>query len=320
MDLPNFKDTIAASPYIFTIGVAGDSGSGKTTFTEGIRKIFGEELVSTITLDDYHKMDRTERQKEHVTALDPRANRLDELERDLFRLRCGVPIEKPVYNHATGTFDPPVIFRPGKILILEGLHTLFTPTLRKYIDFSLFVDPAQPVKYDWKILRDTGKRGYTRESVLEEIAEREPDYRRYIAPQREFADAVIGIGYSEFGKELGQARNVYRVSLSQTRMKKSIADIDLAIDIFSLLSLSSRDFSITFGKSGFEGHDMGMLTVDGELGSHIIRKLEHSIEQQTGVLPVSLFHDRDYVTAVNFVQLVLCWRIIHQRIFLEKIR
>ena len=55
---PNFKQIIAHSPIIFTIGVAGDSGSGKTTFTNAIRQIFGPELVATITLDDYHKYDR----------------------------------------------------------------------------------------------------------------------------------------------------------------------------------------------------------------------------------------------------------------------
>ncbi len=161
MYYPNFKDTIAASPYIFTLGVAGDSGSGKTTFTEGIRNIFGKDLVSTITLDDYHSFDRNNRRKQGLTALNPKANRIDRLEQDLIQLKHGVPVEKPVYNHTTGVFDPPVIFRPQKILILEGLHTLFTPTLRKYLDFTLFVDPTKEVKSDWKIRRDVKMRGYS---------------------------------------------------------------------------------------------------------------------------------------------------------------
>ena len=64
---PDFKDTVAASPYIFTLGVAGDSGSGKTTFTEGVRNIFGDDLVSTITLDDYHSLDREGRHTHGLT-------------------------------------------------------------------------------------------------------------------------------------------------------------------------------------------------------------------------------------------------------------
>lgn len=315
---PNFKDTIAASPYIFTIGVAGDSGSGKTTFTQGIREIFGNDLVSTITLDDYHRLDREGRRRENLTALNPAANRIDRIEQDLIMLRRGVPIEKPVYNHTTGTFDPPVIFRPKKILILEGLHTIFTPTLRRYLDFTLFVDPAREVKYDWKLRRDMAKRGYSEEAVLKEIAKREPEYEQYILPQREHADAVIGIGYSEYGKDLGKDRDVYCVTLSQHRMKQTIENIDLSLDLYSILSLSERNFALKFHTSGQGGERMGELIMDGELSAHVVNKLEHSIEEQTKVHPISIFRHRQYVNAGDLARLILCWRIIHRRIFVEQ--
>jgi phosphoribulokinase len=315
---PNLKDTIAASPYIFTIGVAGDSGSGKTTFTQGVRDIFGTDLVSTITLDDYHRLDREGRKREGLTALNPKANRLDRLEQDLIMLRRGVPIEKPVYNHTTGTFDPPVIFRPKKILILEGLHTLFTPTLRKYLDFTLFVDPAREVKYDWKLRRDMEKRGYSEDAVMQEIAEREPEYEQFIAPQKECADAVIGIGYSEYGKDLGKDRNVYCITLSQQRMKQTIGNIDLSLDLYSILSLSERNFALKFHTSGQGGQRMGELIIDGELSAHAVNKLERSIEEQTKVRPNSIFRHSQYVTASDLARLILCWRIIHRRIFVEQ--
>jgi phosphoribulokinase len=315
---PNFKDTIAASPYIFTIGVAGDSGSGKTTFTQGIRDIFGNDLVSTITLDDYHRLDREGLKREGLTALNPAANRIDQLEQDLIMLRRGVPIEKPVYNHTTGTFDPPVIFRPKKILILEGLHTLFTPTLRRYLDFSLFVDPAREVKYDWKLHRDMAKRGYSQEAVQKEITEREPEFERYIVPQKEFADAVIGIGYSEYGKALGKERDVYCISLSQHRMKHTIENIDLSLDLYSILSLSERNFTLRFHTCGQGGERLGELIIDGELSAHVVNKLELSIEEQTRVHPISIFRHREYVTASDLARLILCWRIIHRRIYVEQ--
>jgi phosphoribulokinase len=317
---PNFKDTIAASPYIFIIGVAGDSGSGKTTFTQGIRDIFGSSLVSTITLDDYHRLDREGRRREGLTALNPGANRLDLLEQHLIMLRRGVPIEKPVYNHTTGTFDPPVIFRPTKILILEGLHTLFTPTLRRNLDFTLFVDPSREVKYDWKLRRDMAKRGYSEEAVLNEIEKREPEFERYILPQRDYADAVIGIDYSEYGKSLGSERNVYCITLSQHRMKHTIENIDLSLDLYSILSLSERNFSLKFQKCGEEGQRMGELIIDGELSAHVVNKLEHSIEEQTRVRPIAIFRHREYVTAGDLARLILCWRIIHRRIFVEQVR
>ncbi len=318
MYYPNFKDTIAESPYIFILGVAGDSGSGKTTFTEGIRSIFGTDLVSTITLDDYHSLDRDSRRKQGLTALNPEANRIEQLEQDLILLKRGVPIEKPVYNHTTGLFDPPVVFHPKKILILEGLHPLFTPVLRRYLDFTLFVDPTKEVKSDWKIRRDVKMRGYAREDVIQEMAEREPDYQRYIAPQKEFADAVIGIDYSEYGRHLGEERNVYRVTLSQNRMKHTIENIDLSLDLYSILSLSERNFSLKFLTSEHDGHKMGEMIIDGELSGHVVKKLEHSIEKQTQVHPISIFKQRNYVTAGDLVQLILCWRIIHRRIFIER--
>jgi len=317
MYYPNFKETIAASPYIFTLGVAGDSGSGKTTFTDGIRSIFGNDLVSTITLDDYHLLDRDSRRKQGLTALNPKANRIERIEQDLVQLKHGVPVEKPVYNHSTGMFDAPVIFHPKKILIFEGLHTLFTPTLRKYLDFTLFVDPTKEVKSDWKICRDVKMRSYARDVVLQEMAEREPEYERYIAPQKEFADAVIGVDYSEYGRHLGEERNVYRITLSQNRMKHSIENIDLSLDLYSILSLSERNFSLKFLTSEHDGHKMGEMIMDGELSEHVVKKLERSIEHQTRVHPISIFQDRNYVTAGDLAQLILCWRIIHRRIFIE---
>jgi phosphoribulokinase len=317
MNHPNFKDSIAASPYIMTIGVAGDSGSGKTTFTSGIRKIFGADLVSTITLDDYHALDREGRQREGITALHPKANRIDLLEEHLMQLKRGVPIEKPVYNHATGTFDPPIVFRPNKILILEGLHTFSTATLRKYLDFTLFVNPDREVKHDWKIKRDVTSRGYSREAVMEEIKEREPDYAQYVAPQVQYADAVIRIGYSEYGRKLGEERNVYRITLSQKKLRQAIEEIDLSLDLYSILSLSERNFTLQFLTSEHDGRKMGDLIIDGELSQGVVEKLEHSIERQTRLHPIAIFHNCDYVTAGELAQLILCWRIIHRRIFME---
>jgi phosphoribulokinase len=252
-----------------------------------------------------------------ITALDPGANRIEQLELDLIRLKQGEPIEKPVYNHSTGTFDPPVLFQPRKILILEGLHTLFTPTLRKNLDFTLFVDPAQQVKYDWKIRRDMENRGYSRDAVMKEIAGREPDYERYIAPQKEFADAVIGIDYSEFGQDLGLERNVYRITLSQNRMNHAMEDIGLSLDLYSILSLSQRNFSLKFLTTDHNNHRIGQLVMDGELRKDVGEKLERSIENQTRIHPISIFQHRDYIPAGDLGQLILCWRIIQHRIFME---
>ncbi len=91
---PPFQEIIARSPLVFIIGVSGDSGSGKTTFTNAIRQIFGPDLVATITLDDYHKYDREERKRLDITPLHPDANNLAQLEADVARLKEGYAIHK----------------------------------------------------------------------------------------------------------------------------------------------------------------------------------------------------------------------------------
>jgi phosphoribulokinase len=312
-----FKEIIARSPLVFVIGVAGDSGSGKTTFTNAIRQIFGPDLVATITLDDYHKYDREERKRFDITPLHPDANNLTQLETDVARLKEGYAITKPVYNHETGTFDSPVPFVSKKIIILEGLHTFFTPRLRELIDISVFVDPDREIKYAWKRQRDTKKRGYSPVEVAVEIERREKDYEEFIVPQRCLADAVIRISASRYGKEKGQTENIYRISLFQHRMSKVIANADLTIDLNSLLLFHDRDFSIEFSTEAVACEQMRALTFDGEMNYETVRKLEKSIEQQTGVHPIAIFENRKTITATDLVQLILSWRIIHRRIFLQ---
>jgi len=316
--VPNFKEIIGRSPIVFTIGVAGDSGSGKTTFTNAIRQIFGQELVATITLDDYHTYDREERTRRDVTPLDPAANNLTRLESDISQLKAGETIQKPVYNHTTGQFDAPVPFAPRPILILEGLHTLFTPRLRALMDFSIFVDPEKEIKYEWKRRRDIELRGYSATEVEHEIARRERDYEAFIAPQRCDADAVVQVRHSKYGVDLGPSRNIYQISLLQNRMKRAVSDIDLTIDLHSLLSFHDHDFLIEFSTQQVACALMRALTFDGEMNYETIRKLEKTIEQQTGVHPIAMFEHKKTVTATDIVQLILSWRIIHRRIFMQE--
>jgi len=313
----DFKRVIAESPYVFVIGVAGDSGSGKTTFTRAIRAIFGKDLISTITTDDYHRYDRQERKRIGITPLAPGANRFDLLEEHLAALKAGQSINKPVYNHDNGTFDPPVPFDPTKILIVEGLHPFITGRLRNLIDFKLYVDPDPGVKRAWKIKRDVEQRGYDPETVTAEMEERKPDYERYVAPQRRFADAVIRIAFSKYGREVGENRNVYHVTLCQNEIDRTIRNVDLSIDLFPILSLAQRNFMVEFTTEEVEGRVMGALTFDGELNYTVVRKLERNIETQTQVQPINLVKNGDYLTAGGIAQLILAWRIINRRIAIE---
>lgn len=310
----NFRDIIIKSPRIFIIGVAGDSGSGKTTFTNSVRKIFGDDIVSTITLDDYHTFDREERKKRNITPLAPEANNLSLLEEHVANLKDGITIKKPVYNHKTGMFDPPVPYAPSEIIILEGLHTFFTSRLRELIDFTIFVNPDKNVKYNWKINRDVMDRGYKKEDVLAELKSRDADYKNFVEPQAKHANAVIEISDSAYGKRVQNARNVYKVTLYQEKIDETIQNISLNFNLFAINSLSDRNFCMGFKHTNKYGRKSGALFLDGEFQYDVVRYLEKGIEDQIKMRPLSLFAEKRYVNATDLIALLLAWRIINKRI------
>ena len=182
------------------IGVVGDSGSGKTTLSAAIAaeiaarvgpRVTGYSRVTSICLDDYHRYDRAARSRLDLTALAPECNRLDLMAEHLQALKRGASVVKPVYNHEHGTFDPDERVTPGDIVIARGLLALHTAELRSAFDLTVFLDPDPALRIRWKIARDTAKRGYTAEQVIQHIRRRHTDYERYVAPQRAHADVVI---------------------------------------------------------------------------------------------------------------------------------
>ena len=173
------------------LGVVGDSASGKTTLTRGLVRVLGQEQVSHVCLDDYHRYDRSQRADMGLTPLDPGCNHMDIMGQHLMLLRRGEAIMKPVYRHSDGTFAPPVYLTPGRFLIVEGLLGYHTDTLRDCFDIRVFLDPPESLRRRWKVVRDCSRRGYTTNQVLDELDRRERDSNQYIRPQRHHADMVV---------------------------------------------------------------------------------------------------------------------------------
>jgi len=173
------------------LGIVGDSASGKTTITRGLTRLLGPERVTHICADDYHKYDRIERVRLGITPLHPECNYLDILELHLERAHYGQVMLKPVYDHRTGSLVRPEYVQPREFVIVEGLLGFHTATMRSFYDVKVFLDPPEDMRRQWKIKRDTAKRGYTAEQVLTELERRETDSCQFIRPQREFADLVV---------------------------------------------------------------------------------------------------------------------------------
>ncbi len=173
------------------IAVGGDSGTGKTTLCRGLDLIFGSDRIETICLDDYHALDRAQRKAVNLTALDPRANNFAAMEEDLWALREGRAIDKPVYDHSDGTFAAPEHIEPKEIVVVQGLFPLYTRALRGLFDVTVWLDPETEIKAGWKIQRDTLQRGYSEAEVLAEMQKRKPDVEKYIQPQAKHADLTV---------------------------------------------------------------------------------------------------------------------------------
>jgi len=173
------------------LGIVGDSAAGKTTITRGLTRLLGVDRVTHVCADDYHKYDRLERKQLGITPLHPECNYLDILELHLERAHYGQAMLKPVYDHTTGSLVRPEYVIPREFVIVEGLLGFHAPTMRQFYDVKVFLDPPEDMRRTWKIKRDSAKRGYTPEQVLEELDRREPDSRDFIRPQREFADIVV---------------------------------------------------------------------------------------------------------------------------------
>jgi len=173
------------------LGVVGDSAAGKTTITAGIASILGPESVTAICVDDYHRYNRKQRKALNITPLHPDCNYIDIMEQHLRCLAEGEPILKPVYNHSTGDFDPPVYVKPKRFLIVEGLLAFATPRLRDCFHVKVFLDPPEELRTRWKIKRDVAKRGYKALEVGRELQRRESDSAEFIRPQRGWGDMVV---------------------------------------------------------------------------------------------------------------------------------
>lgn len=123
------------------IGLAADSGCGKSTFMRRLTSVFGgaaeppkggnpdsntliSDTTTVICLDDFHSLDRNGRKVEKVTALDPKANDFDLMYEQVKALKEGKAVDKPIYNHVSGLLDPPELIQPPKILVIEGLHPM----------------------------------------------------------------------------------------------------------------------------------------------------------------------------------------------------
>nr|WP_290224434.1 phosphoribulokinase [Trichocoleus desertorum] len=296
---------------VVLIGVAGDSGCGKSTFLRRLTDLFGEDFVTVICLDDYHSLDRKQRKETGITALDPRANNFDLMYEQVKALKNGQSIDKPIYNHETGAIDPPERIDPNHIIVIEGLHPLHDERVRSLIDFSVYLDISDEVKIAWKIQRDMAERGHTYDDVMAAINARRPDFEAYIDPQKGHADVVIQVLPTNLIKGETE-RKVLRVRMVQRDGIEGfepayLFDEGSTIDWTPCgrkLTCSYPGIKMFYGPDTYYDHSVSVLEVDGQFDQleeviYIEKHLSKTSAKYEGEVTHLLLQHREYPGSNN---------------------
>ncbi len=182
---------------ILVIGIAGGTGSGKTTLMKNLIQRYGD-VVTVLSHDNYYKrhdeLPYEERCK--LNYDEPAALETDLMAHHLDLLRHGEAIECPVYDFTVhNRSNETVHVVPKKVIIVEGILIFENEPLRKLMDIRIFVDTDADVRLCRRIKRDVNKRGRTLESVLLQYQETvKPMHDKYVEPSKKYADIVVPEG------------------------------------------------------------------------------------------------------------------------------
>lgn len=176
------------------IGIAGGTGSGKTTFTRHLKDHFGDS-VTVIGHDSYYKRQtgKTYEERAQVNYDHPSAFDTDLLIQHLQELLAGQSVQCPVYSFSDhNRTDETVTVHPNKVIIVEGILIFQNPVLRDLFDIKIFVETDADVRILRRALRDVEERGRTLQSVVTQyLTTVKPMHEQYVEPSRKYADIVV---------------------------------------------------------------------------------------------------------------------------------
>ena len=176
------------------IGIAGGTGSGKTTLTRHLKEHFGGD-VTVIGHDSYYKRQegKTYEERAQVNYDHPNAFDTELLIQHLRELKAGRAIQCPVYSYADhNRTDQTVTVTPTKVIIVEGILIFQNPTLRDMFDIKIFVETDADERILRRCLRDVEERGRTLQSVVNQyLTTVKPMHEKYVEPSRKYADIVV---------------------------------------------------------------------------------------------------------------------------------
>jgi uridine kinase len=182
----------------FVIGVAGGSGSGKTTVVRRIVDSLGLEHVTLLQHDRYYR-DRNDLRLEERAALNydhPNSLETDLLVRHVQELKSGKAVEVPAYDFTRhARLSERETFQPRRALIVEGILVFTDAALRDLMDLKVFVDTDSDTRFIRRLQRDVAERGRTMESVIDQyLSTVRPMHLEFVEPSKRYADVIIPLG------------------------------------------------------------------------------------------------------------------------------
>lgn len=194
-------------PYI--IGIAGGSGSGKSTFAKRIMEAYPND-VSMISCDNYYLPhdDLTIEERAHINYDAPEALELDLMARHLTMLRSGEAVTCPVYDFTRHTrSDKTVEITPRPIILIDGILILHDATLRDCMDLKIYVETDADERILRRARRDITERGRDLDSVIEQyLTTVKPMHNAYVSPTKRFADIILNGGKNDTAFALVRAQ------------------------------------------------------------------------------------------------------------------
>lgn len=179
---------------VLILGIAGGSGSGKTTITRQIVCQL-EDKVTVITHDNYYlpHHDLTYEERTRLNFDHPDAYETELLIEHLAALRRGQTVQIPVYDFSIhDRSDRKLTVRPSRVILVEGIVLFAHPKLREMMDVKVYVDCDADVRILRRIMRDVRERGRSLESVVNQyLATVKPMHEAYVEPSKRFADIVV---------------------------------------------------------------------------------------------------------------------------------
>jgi uridine kinase len=180
------------------IGIAGGSGSGKTTVAQTILQRVGPDRISFLQHDSYYKdlsglpfAQRVEVNFDHPNSLDN-----EMLVRHIHLLKQGKPVDVPIYDFSTHSrTDKTFVVKPRPVILVEGILIFTEPELRQLFDVKIFVDTDSDIRFIRRLQRDITERGRTTESVIKQYqATVRPMHLEFVEPSKRYADIIIPEG------------------------------------------------------------------------------------------------------------------------------